>query len=77
MDYCLPRADDIPAISVYHNPTATTSNPLGIKGAGESGTVGAMPALTNAINDALASAGAGPVSMPATAEKVWRALNDN
>ena len=74
MDYCMPRADDLPFIQVETNPVPTPTNPFGIKGAGESGTVGAMPAVLNAIADALASAGAAPVAMPATPEKVWRAL---
>ena len=74
MDYCLPRADDVPFFQVETNPVPTPTNPYGIKGAGESGTVGAMPAVLNAIADALASAGAAPVAMPATPEKIWRAL---
>ena len=52
----------------------TDRNPLGVKGVGEAGTIGAIPAVMNAVNDALASAGAPAIEMPATAEKVWRAL---
>ena len=52
----------------------TQTNPLGVKGAGESGTVGALPAVMNAVNDALARIGAPYVQMPATPEKVWRAI---
>ena len=55
---------------------ADADHPTGAKGAGEAGTVGALPAAMNAINDALASAGADWVEMPATAERVWRALRD-
>jgi carbon-monoxide dehydrogenase large subunit len=76
MDYAMPRADDFCAFDVHGNEVPTRANPLGVKGAGEAGTVGALPALMNAINDALARAGAPYVQMPATPEKVWRALKD-
>ena len=72
MDYCMPKADQIPMIEVESNPTPTTTNPLGIKGAGEAGTVGAMPCVMNAITDAIGK----PIVMPATPEKIWRAIND-
>lgn len=76
MDYALPRATDIPAIESDFHPVPTPSNPLGVKGIGESGVVGAVPAVMNAIADALASRGATvDFDMPATSEKVWRALN--
>jgi len=75
MDYCMPRADDFCAIEVQSNPAPTPLNPLGIKGAGEAGAVGALPAVMNAVNDALAHAGAAPIDMPATGERVWRALD--
>ena len=52
----------------------TKRNPLGVKGVGEAGTVGAIPAVMNAVNDALGAIGAPPVEMPATSEKVWRAI---
>ena len=74
MDYAMPRADDMPSIKVQNNAVPTKLNPLGAKGAGEAGTVGAIPAVMNAINDALASAGAAAIEMPATSEKVWTAL---
>ena len=74
-DYAMPRASDMPSFSVISQPTLTLSNPLGAKGAGEAGTVGALAAVMNAVCDALATAGAGPVDMPATACKVWSALN--
>jgi carbon-monoxide dehydrogenase large subunit len=76
MDYCMPRADDFCAIEVKSNPAPTPLNPLGIKGAGEAGAVGALPAVMNAVIDALAQAGAPAIDMPATGEKVWRALNE-
>ncbi len=76
MDYCMPRADDLPFFEVRHKPVPTKLNALGVKGAGESGTVGAMPCIVNAVADALAPAGAGAIEMPLTAEKIWRALVD-
>jgi carbon-monoxide dehydrogenase large subunit len=75
MDYAMPRAGDFPHFDVDVHPIPTETNPLGVKGAGETGTVGAPAAVMNAITDALRSKGAAPVEMPATAEKVWRALN--
>ena len=74
-DYAMPRASDMPRFSVISQPTLTASNPLGAKGAGEAGTVGALAAVMNAVCDALATAGAGPIDMPATACAVWSALN--
>ena len=74
MDYAMPRADDMPSIGVDHAPCPTERNPLGAKGAGEAGTVGALSATLAAVNDALVHAGAGPIDMPATPERVWGAL---
>jgi carbon-monoxide dehydrogenase large subunit len=73
-DYAMPRADNFCAFELRENATPTDKNPLGVKGVGEAGTIGAIPAVMNAINDALAAAGAPPVTLPATPEKVWRAL---
>lgn len=73
-DYAMPRAHDLPAFVLGENEVPTKTNPLGVKGAGESGTVGALASLMNAVNDALARIGAPYVEMPATAEKVWRAI---
>jgi carbon-monoxide dehydrogenase large subunit len=75
LDYCLPRADDLPAFRFETNNVPCTTNPLGIKGAGEAGAVGAPPAIINAVVDALADHGVRHVDMPATPERVWRALN--
>ncbi len=76
MDYAMPRARDIPPIDVDFHPVPSTTNPLGVKGIGEAGMVGAIPAVMNAIADALACRGAKiDFQMPATSEKVWRALN--
>ena len=74
MDYGMPRADDFCAFDISANVVPTARNPLGVKGVGEAGTVGAMPAMMNAINDALHHAGAPPIEMPATPLKVWKAL---
>ena len=74
-DYCMPRADDFCAFELHENPIPTATNPLGVKGAGESGTCGSLPAVMSAVNDALASIGGPEIEMPATPEKVWRAIN--
>jgi carbon-monoxide dehydrogenase large subunit len=74
MDYCLPRADDLCKMHVLSHPVPTRLNPLGAKGAGEAGTVGALPAVMNAVLDALAPLGVRQLDMPATSEKVWRAM---
>jgi len=75
MDYAMPRAMDIPDVEVESNPVPTKTNPLGVKGAGEAGSVGAMPAVANAIVDALSEFGVRHIAMPATPEVVWRAIN--
>ncbi len=75
MDYALPRADDVPAFECSFHHVPTSSNPLGVKGAGEAGAVGAPPAVINAIVDALQPVtGLAHIDMPATREKLWRAL---
>ena len=76
MDYTLPRASDLPDIEVDLIEVPCASNPLGVKGAGEAGAVGSPPATINAIVDALRSAGAGVIDMPATPERVWQALHE-
>ncbi len=75
MDYCLPRANDVPAFTFRYNEIPTPANPLGVKGAGEAGAIGAPPAVINAIVDALAPYGIRHIDMPATPEKIWRAIN--
>lgn len=75
LDYAMPRASDVPMIDTRFNPVPTKANTLGVKGAGEAGTVGAIPAIINAINDALASRGAAEIEMPATPLKIWHALH--
>ncbi|PYN42813.1 MAG: carbon monoxide dehydrogenase, partial [Candidatus Rokuibacteriota bacterium] len=76
MDYVMPRADDMPLFDVDSHEVPTQVNPLGAKGVGEAGTVGALPALLNAVNDALAPLGVRHVDMPVTSERVWRAIRD-
>ena len=71
MDYAMPRADNVGPIKVGHNAVPTKLNPLGVKGAGEAGTVGALAAIMNAIVDAI---GNESIEMPTTPERVWRAL---
>jgi carbon-monoxide dehydrogenase large subunit len=74
MDYAMPRADDLPFFEVDSHEVPTQVNPLGAKGVGEAGTVGAMPALVNAVNDALAPLGVRHLDMPMTPERVWSAI---
>ena len=74
MDYAMPRADDICDFTSGSHPVPTSSNPLGVKGAGEAGTVGALPAVMCAVADALADIGGGDIDMPATPESVWQLL---
>jgi len=76
MDYAMPRADDICAIEVESNPVPTATNPLGVKGAGEAGTVGALPVILAAALDALTPLGIDHMEMPLTPEKLWRAIRD-
>jgi carbon-monoxide dehydrogenase large subunit len=74
MDYALPRADDLTMFTLLHSPTSTTANALGVKGAGESGTVGALAAGISAVHDALSVLGIEDVAMPATPHRIWQAI---
>ncbi|MEO0791696.1 MAG: xanthine dehydrogenase family protein molybdopterin-binding subunit [Pseudomonadota bacterium] len=74
MDYCMPRADDVPSFEVATTCTPCTHNPLGAKGCGEAGAIGSPPAIINAVCDALSAYGVEHIDMPATPEKVWRAI---
>jgi len=74
MDYALPRANEFPDIEVELLEVPCASNPLGVKGAGEAGAVGSPPAVINGIIDALSSDGVTHIDMPATPERVWRAI---
>jgi carbon-monoxide dehydrogenase large subunit len=72
----MPRASDSPAVVLESRPVPTAMNPLGAKGAGEAGTVGALPATINAIIDALRPLGIDDIPMPATSERIWRAIHE-
>jgi len=74
LDYGMPRADDMCSFECANNPVPTKRNPLGVKGAGEAGNVGALACIMNAVVDALAPLGITHVDMPATPEKLWRAI---
>jgi carbon-monoxide dehydrogenase large subunit len=74
MDYAMPRAADIPPVEFAFNVVPCTTNPLGLKGAGEAGAIGAPPAVINAVVDALAELGIDAIDMPATPHSVWRAI---
>ena len=76
MDYAIPRADDLPNFETSTSEILCTTNPLGIKGAGEAGTIGALAAVINALMDALAPLGVKHIDMPATPEAVWRVIRD-
>ena len=75
MDYAMPRADDVPFFETDRTVTPCPHKPLGVKGAGEAGTIGATPAVANAVMDAIAHLGIKDIQMPITSEKVWRAMN--
>jgi carbon-monoxide dehydrogenase large subunit len=76
MDYAMPRADDLPSFDVDSHEVPTQVNPLGAKGVGEAGTVGALPALLNAVNDALAPLGVRHLDMPLTPDRIWDAIRE-
>jgi carbon-monoxide dehydrogenase large subunit len=75
MDYALPRAADLPNIEVDLIEVPCGTNPLGVKGAGEAGAVGSPPAVINAIVDALSPLGIDHIDMPATPERIWKAVS--
>jgi carbon-monoxide dehydrogenase large subunit len=74
MDYAMPRADVFSHITVKSNPVPTKLNPLGAKGAGEAGCVGSLPSVMNAVMNALESVGVRQLDMPATSDRVWKAI---
>jgi carbon-monoxide dehydrogenase large subunit len=76
MDYQMPRAEDFPSIDVGSHDVPTKANPLGVKGAGEAGCVGALPAVMNAVNDALLPLGIRHFEMPATPARLWQAIRE-
>ncbi len=74
MDYAMPHAHNLSNIEVESNPVPTKTNPMGTKGAGEAGNVGALPAVANALVDALSEFGVKHIEMPATPERIWQAM---
>ena len=74
LDYAMPRADNLSAIEVKSNPVPTATNPLGVKGAGEAGCVGALPAIASALADALSPLGIRHIEMPATPQRIWQVI---
>ncbi len=76
MDYPMPRAGLVEGLTIHEHPVPTASNPLGAKGVGEAGVSGSLPALMNAVLDALRQAGVTRFDMPATPDRIWRAIRD-
>jgi carbon-monoxide dehydrogenase large subunit len=74
MEYHVPSAEDVPSFDLDQTVTLTNTNPLGVKGIGEAGTIGSTPAVVNAVIDALSPLGIKHIDMPLTPEKVWRAI---
>ena len=74
MDYAMPRAGLVPSLKLLEHPVPTALNPLGAKGVGEAGVTGSLPALMNAVMDALRGAGVKHFEMPASPRRVWEAL---
>jgi len=74
MDYAMPRASDLSSVAMKSNPVPTKTNPLGVKGCGEAGCVGALPAVANAVVDALSVLGVHHIDIPVTSERVWRTI---
>jgi carbon-monoxide dehydrogenase large subunit len=76
MDYAMPRAGDLPMIGFATHSVPTKRNPLGMKGCGEAGTVGALGAISNAVLDALSAQGVAHIDMPYTPSRVWHWLQE-
>lgn len=76
MDYTMPRAGLVEGLSIHEHPVPTSANPLGAKGVGEAGVSGSLPALMNAVLDALRQGGVAHFDMPATPDRIWRVLRD-
>jgi carbon-monoxide dehydrogenase large subunit len=76
MDYPMPRAGLVDGLEIREHPVPTAANPLGAKGVGEAGVSGSLPALMNAVMDALRRAGVARFDMPATPDRLWRAIRD-
>jgi aerobic carbon-monoxide dehydrogenase large subunit len=76
MDYAVPRAAMMPWIESSHTVTPSPVNPLGVKGVGEAGTIGASPAVVNSVVDALSHLGVRHIDMPLTPEKIWKLVSE-
>jgi carbon-monoxide dehydrogenase large subunit len=76
MDYAIPLAETMPAMRIGHTVTLSPLTPMGLKGVGEAGTIGSVPAIANAVMDALAPLGIRHLDLPLTPLKVWRAIRD-
>jgi carbon-monoxide dehydrogenase large subunit len=76
MEYAVPKADQLPAFEIDRTVTPSPVNPLGVKGAGEAGTIASTAAVANAVMDALAPFGITHIDMPLTPAKVWQAVQD-
>ena len=76
MDYCMPRADNLPKMTVSTHSTPSAHTPLGVKGCGEVGTIGSPAAVTNAVVDALSPYGVRHIDMPATPNRIWRHIHN-
>ena len=76
MDYAMPRADNLPNLQISSLPIVTLMNPLGVKGVGEAGTVGALAATISAVCDALAVRQIRHIDMPATSARIWQAMSE-
>jgi aerobic carbon-monoxide dehydrogenase large subunit len=76
MDYAMPRAEDIPFMTVGDHPVPAKTNPLGTKGCGEAGCAGSLSTIVNAVTDALSEFGIKHIDMPLTPERVWRAIQE-
>src|SRR5437773_12509511 len=74
MEYHVPSAEDVPAFELDSTVTLTNTNPLGVNGIGEAGTIGSTPAAANAVMDALSPLGIKHIDMPLTSEQIWRAM---
>jgi carbon-monoxide dehydrogenase large subunit len=75
-DYAMPRGRDVPNARIESHPVPTATNPLGVKGAGEAGTVGALPAVMSAVRDALTVVGVQSFDMPANPSRLWQAIHE-
>jgi carbon-monoxide dehydrogenase large subunit len=76
MDYAMPRAAEAPMFQFVNHPVPATSNVLGVKGCGEAGCAGSLPSVMNALVDALSAYGIRHIDMPATPERVWKAIQE-